>query len=181
MAKFEYMQRAFSSELKPRARLVLQVLVLHCNKEGECFPSIKTIAAKCGYGVSTVKRALDQLVKAGYIVKQARFDERKNGGQTSNLYTLCSDLPCTDEPENAPVPEDDSSDESPAVQPESAPADAYDAPDPTPGEQSVTLCQQRIPTPLQMEKKKKPGGKIAARFVCCLGGSPFLYPLEPYR
>ena len=49
MAKFEYMQRAFSSELKPRARLVLQVLVLHCNKEGECFPSIKTIAAKCGY------------------------------------------------------------------------------------------------------------------------------------
>lgn len=38
MAKFEYMQRAFSSELKPRARLVLQVLVLHCNKEGECFP-----------------------------------------------------------------------------------------------------------------------------------------------
>ena len=69
MAKFEYMQRAFSSELKPRARLVLQVLVLHCNKEGECFPSIKTIAAKCGYGVSTVKRALDELVKAGYIVK----------------------------------------------------------------------------------------------------------------
>ena len=120
MAKFEYMQRAFSSELKPRARLVLQVLVLHCNKEGECFPSIKTIAAKCGYGVSTVKRALDELVKAGYIVKQARFHERKNGGQTSNLYTLCSDLLCPDEPENAP-------------------ADACNASDPTPGEQSATL------------------------------------------
>ena len=139
MAKFEYMQRAFSSELKPRARLVLQVLVLHCNKEGECFPSIKPIAAKCGYGVSTVKRALDELVKAGYIVKQARFDERKNGGQTSNLYTLCSDLLCPDEPENAPVLEDDASDESPAVQPESAPADACNASDPTPGEQSATL------------------------------------------
>ena len=139
MAKFEYMQRAFSSELKPRARLVLQVLVLHCNKEGECFPSIKTIAAKCGYGVSTVKRALDELVKAGYIVKQARFDERKNGGQTSNLYTLCSDLPCPDEPENAPMPEDDASDESPAVQSESAPTDACNAPDPTPGEQFATL------------------------------------------
>ena len=81
MAKFEYMQRAFSSELKPRARLVLQVLVLHCNKEGECFPSIKTIAAKCGYGVSTVKRALDELVKAGYIVKQARFDERRTAAR----------------------------------------------------------------------------------------------------
>ena len=181
MAKFEYMQRAFSSELKPRARLVLQVLVLHCNKEGECFPSIKTIAAKCGYGVSTVKRALDELVKAGYIVKQARFDERKNGGQTSNLYTLCSDLLCPDEPENAPVLEDDASDESPAVQPESAPADACNASDPTPGEQSATLCQQRIPTPLQMALKPKSGGNSAARFVCGLGGSPFLYPLEPYR
>ena len=97
------------------------------------------VAAKCGYGVSTVKRALDELVKAGYIVKQARFDERKNGGQTSNLYTLCSDLPCPDEPEKAPVPEDDASDESPAVQPESAPADACNAPNPTPGEQSATL------------------------------------------
>ena len=93
MAKFEYMERAFSSELRPRARLVLQVLVLHCNKEGECFPSIKTIAAKCGYGISTVKRALDELVEAGYIIKQARFDERKNGGQTSNLYTLCAEAP----------------------------------------------------------------------------------------
>ena len=89
MAKFEYMERAFSSELRPRARLVLQVLVLHCNKEGEFFPSIKTIAAKCGYGISTVKRALDELVEAGYIIKQARFDERKNGGQTSKLYNLC--------------------------------------------------------------------------------------------
>lgn len=95
--------------------------------------------ASLAYGVSTVKRALDELVKAGYIVKQARFDERKNGGQTSNLYTLCSDLPCPDEPENVPVPEDDASDESPAVQPESAPADTCDAPDPTPGEQSATL------------------------------------------
>lgn len=175
MAKFEYMQRAFSSELKPRARLVLQVLVLHCNKEGECFPSIKTIAAKCGYGVSTVKRALDELVKAGYIVKQARFDERKNGGQTSNLYTLCSDLPCPDEPENAPVLEDDASDESPAVQPESAPADTCDAPDPTPGEQSATL-----PTADSYSFadgfETKSGGRIAARFVCGPGAVHFIPP-----
>ena len=101
-------------------------------------PKFNSADGRC-YGVSTVKRALDELVKAGYIVKQARFDERKNGGQTSNLYTLCSDLPCPDEPENAPVSEDDASDESPAVQPESAPADTCDAPDPTPGEQSATL------------------------------------------
>ena len=86
MAKFEYMERAFSSELRPRARLVLQVLVLHCNKEGECFPSIKTIAAKCGYGISTVKRALDDLYGAGLLTREPRW--RENGSHSSNLYRL---------------------------------------------------------------------------------------------
>jgi predicted transcriptional regulator len=89
MAKIEYMTNAFQSDLKPRARLVLNCLALHCNKEGQCFPSIKTIAKECGYSVNTVKRALDDLVKVGFITKEARFDtERKHGGQTSNLYTL---------------------------------------------------------------------------------------------
>ena len=32
-------------------------------------------------------------MEAGYIIKQARFDKRKNGGQTSNLYTLCVEEP----------------------------------------------------------------------------------------
>ena len=131
MAKFEYMERAFSSELRPRARLVLQVLVLHCNKEGECFPSIKTIAAKCGYGISTVKRALDELVEAGYITKQARFDERKNGGQTSNLYPLCVEAP------QPPVPEQPTKPEPPMPDEEVEKAVHSSAPDSTPGEQSA--------------------------------------------
>lgn len=41
---------------------------------------------------------------------------------------------------------------------------------------SLSLCQQRIPTPLQMALKQKPGGKIAARFVCCLGGQSIFVP-----
>ena len=132
MAKFEYMERAFSSELRPRARLVLQVLALHCNKEGECFPSIKTIASKCGYGISTVKRALDELVEAGYIIKQARFDERKNGGQTSNLYTLCTEVP------QQPVPEQPTKQEPPAQEVTDGPENTrFSAPDATPGEQSA--------------------------------------------
>lgn len=94
MAKIEYMTNAFQSDLKPRARLVLNCLALHSNKEGQCFPSIKTIAKECGYSVNTVKRALDDLVEAGFVVKEARFDtERKHGGQTSNLYTLNIEQP----------------------------------------------------------------------------------------
>lgn len=88
MAKFDFIRGAFQSDLKPRARLVLNCLILHANREGACFPSIRTIAAECGYGVSTVKRALGDLLEAGYIEREARFDERKRGGQTSNLYTL---------------------------------------------------------------------------------------------
>lgn len=170
MAKFEYMERAFSSELRPRARLVLQVLVLHCNKEGECFPSIKTIAAKCGYGISTVKRALDELVEAGYIIKQARFDERKNGGQTSNLYTLCSDAP------QPPVPEQPAESTLPASGEEAEKTENVhsSAPDSTPGEQSALF---RL-TPLPMVLKKDRTAKMPPG--CCMdwGAVHFCTPLN---
>jgi len=98
MNKFEYIKGVFGSDLKPRARLVLQCLIYHADKDGMCFPSIKTIAAECGYGLSTVKRALNDLCEAGYIEKTARFDERKNGGQTSNLYALSEkEIPVVEE------------------------------------------------------------------------------------
>lgn len=97
MNKFEYIKGVFGSDLKPRARLVLQCLIYHANKDGFCFPSIKTIAAECGYGLSTIKRALNDLCEAGYIEKTARFDERKNGGQTSNLYALAAVTIATEE------------------------------------------------------------------------------------
>lgn len=102
MGKFEYMQSAFSSGLKPRARLVLQCLVYHADREGSCFPSLKTIAAECSYGLTTIKRALRELCEAGYVIREARFDKRKNGGQTSNLYTLAEIIPAR---EAAPVPQ----------------------------------------------------------------------------
>lgn len=111
MGKFEYMKNAFGSDLKLRARLVLQCLVYHSDREGSCFPALKTIASECGYSLSTVKRALRELCEAGYIVKQERFDERKNGGQTSNLYTL-SDIP-SDEAANVEQPEVAQQDEIP--------------------------------------------------------------------
>ena len=97
MNKFEYIKGVFGSDLKPRARFVLQCLIYHANKDGFCFPSIKTIAAECGYGLSTIKRALNDLCEAGYIEKTARFDERKNGGQTSNLYALAAVTIATEE------------------------------------------------------------------------------------
>ena len=57
----------------------------------------KTIATECDYGISTVKRALNDLCVAGDIEKTARFDKRKNGGQTSNLYSLTGNADTTEE------------------------------------------------------------------------------------
>jgi len=55
-------------------------------KELECWPAVKTIAYDLQLSRSTVKRALHDLVKAGFIEKKQRY--RKNGSNTSNRFIL---------------------------------------------------------------------------------------------
>ena len=83
----ELKKQAYASMLKSRALSVLIYLIDRSNKELTCFPAIPTMAEQLHISVSTVKRALHELLDAGYIKKDARFRE-KNKGQTSNLYTL---------------------------------------------------------------------------------------------
>ena len=71
-------------ELGPRAKVVYIYLKDHANKEGTCWPGINTIAAGVSLSRSTVKRALDDLVRAGLVVKTHRW--RGNGSLSSNLY-----------------------------------------------------------------------------------------------
>ncbi len=78
---------AYASNLKSRALSVLIYLIDRSNQELTCFPAIPTMAEQLHISISTVKRALRQLVDAGYISKEARF-RKKNRGQSSNLYTL---------------------------------------------------------------------------------------------
>ena len=54
--------------------------------DGRCWPAIKTIAADLGLSRSTVKRALDDLIRVGLLEKEPRW--RENGSYTSNLYRL---------------------------------------------------------------------------------------------
>ncbi len=83
----ELKKQAYASMLKSRALSVLIYLIDRSNKELTCFPAIPTMAEQLHISISTVKRALHELLDAGYIKKDARFRE-KNKGQTSNLYTL---------------------------------------------------------------------------------------------
>lgn len=76
----------YSSLLPHRAISVYMYLKHRANKVGQCFPAIKTIARELGYSVSTVKRALDDLEGAGYIIREKRY--RPGGGRSSSLYTL---------------------------------------------------------------------------------------------
>lgn len=75
-----------NTELSHRARVVYIYLKDHSNKESTCWPGINTIAAGLNLSRSTVKRALDDLVKAELVEKSSRW--RENGSLSSNLYRI---------------------------------------------------------------------------------------------
>lgn len=81
-----YFQTIYHSELSHRARAVYMYLKDHADKQGRCWPGIRTIAAELDMSRSTVKRALDDLCKEGLISKEPRW--RENGSYTSNLYKI---------------------------------------------------------------------------------------------
>lgn len=83
----ELKKQAYAGTLKSRALSVLIYLIDRSNKELTCFPAIPTMAKQLHISVSTVKRALRELVDSGYIKKDSRFRDHHRG-QTSNLYTL---------------------------------------------------------------------------------------------
>lgn len=74
------------SDLPPRAKMVYMYLRDRSNKQGQCWPGIKTIAKDLNLSRSTVKRALDDLYHADLVEKTQR--KRENGSLTSNLYSL---------------------------------------------------------------------------------------------
>lgn len=76
----------YSTNLPHRAISVYMYLRDRADKNGECFPAISTIAFDLKMSKSTVKRALIDLEKEGYISHERRY--RQSGGNSSNLYIL---------------------------------------------------------------------------------------------
>lgn len=81
-----YFDSIYSSDLPHRARAVYMYLKDRTNKDGTCWPSIRTVARELHLSRATVYRALDDLYKAGLLEKSERW--RENGGRTSNLYKI---------------------------------------------------------------------------------------------
>ena len=81
-----YFTSLYSSELPHRARAVYMYLSDRSDKEGKCYPAIGTIARELKLSRSTVKRALADLEKSGYLRKELRW--RENGGKSNNMFYL---------------------------------------------------------------------------------------------
>ena len=86
-----YFGTIYAENIPHRAKAVYMYLRDRTNASGTCWPGIKKIAADLHLSRSTVKRALDDLYKAGLIEKKPRY--RENGSRSSNLYVVEKALP----------------------------------------------------------------------------------------
>ncbi|WP_312354577.1 helix-turn-helix domain-containing protein [Aminipila sp.] len=86
MSYFQHLYSASPHKLPHRARTVYMYLRDRTGQGQDCWPAIKTIASDLQLSRSTIKRALNDLVKAGLIEKEVRY--RENGSNTSNRFIL---------------------------------------------------------------------------------------------
>lgn len=81
-----YFDSIYASGLPHRAVSVYMYLKSRANKEGYCWPAIRTMGRELSLSRSTVQRALRELERTGWITKEPR--RRQNGSSTSNGYFI---------------------------------------------------------------------------------------------
>lgn len=79
-----YFDSIYAAGLPHRAVTVYMYLKSRANKEGYCWPAIRTMGRELNLSRSTVQRALRELEASQWISKEARH--RENGSSTSNGY-----------------------------------------------------------------------------------------------
>jgi DNA-binding MarR family transcriptional regulator len=81
-----FFERIYTDEGLPnRAKLVYVYLCDRQDDEHKAWPGINRIASDLSLSRSTVKRAIADLEKSGYVRKEAAYRER-NQSRTSNRY-----------------------------------------------------------------------------------------------
>ena len=80
------MRFLYETDLPSRAIYVYLYLVLRANREGQCWPAVRRIAADLKLSERTVQRALSDLREAGLIETEQRY--RKNCAKSSNLFHI---------------------------------------------------------------------------------------------
>lgn len=74
----------YLDEVSSKAVMIYRYLLDRQGNHEFCYVSHKRIARDNKCSVSTVKRALDELVRKGYV--QIRKQRRSDGSQCSNVY-----------------------------------------------------------------------------------------------
>ena len=83
----KHFERIYRDQGMPgRAKFVYYYLRDRMDKDRICWPGIKRIGSDLGISRSTVKRALKDLDRAGYISIDTAY--RDNGSLTSNRYRI---------------------------------------------------------------------------------------------
>lgn len=83
---YEYLNWAWSLDLKPGPKIVLVYLADRADHKGICFPKQSTIAKSTGLSRETVNRHLKQLEKLGYL---KQIEQRyRDGRRRSSTYQL---------------------------------------------------------------------------------------------
>ena len=83
MGRLDFLYR---SEVSNRAVSTFLYLKDHADKNGECWPSIPTIAKALKVSESTIRRAVKELKRERLLKTEQRY--RPNGGKSSLLYIL---------------------------------------------------------------------------------------------
>ena len=77
---------AWRAKVAPTTKLVLLCLADTANDDGECWPSLQTIANKTGLTRRAVINHVNILCRAGFLTKTNRYKD--NGEQTSSLLKI---------------------------------------------------------------------------------------------
>ena len=92
---FKLSNALFCYHLTPIQFTVYSFLVSSAGQKGNCWPSMKTIAASCGCSANAAREAIKALEQQGFIRRVERYQDRPNGSmrQTSNVYFILEPPP----------------------------------------------------------------------------------------
>ena len=82
---FQAMAWATKQALSCHQKLVLIMLADMADADGCCWPTIKTLAHKCGMSAAQTRKCISKLEKSRFVIRESRV--RKHGS-TSNMFHL---------------------------------------------------------------------------------------------
>ena len=78
------LEKIIRDDVTSKAVMIYRYLLYRQGRNESCYPSLKRIAVDNKCSVSTVKRAVGELIAKGYITKTPR--RKSDGSQSSNCY-----------------------------------------------------------------------------------------------